>query len=306
MSEKRKSNHHRDGFPALRSAAQRGARAAWLAIGVSSVLACVKVLSGVVGNSYALIADGVESMLDILSSLVVLGSVRVASNPPNERFPYGYGKIEPLAGMWLAFALLAAATGIAIQSVREILGPEHSPAPFTLIVLVAVVAVKEGLFRRLLRTGGEIGSRTLMVDAWHHRSDALTSAAAFVGIAVALLAGKGYEDADDWAALFACLVIAFNGIRLFRASLADAMDAAPSPEIEGRVRETAGRVDGVESTEKCHIRRSGLGFFVDLHVIVAPDLTVRQGHGIAHQVKDALLAAELGILDVVIHIEPRD
>lgn len=290
--------------PDLAPIADRGAQAAIGGILVSVALAAVKIIAGIVGNAYALIADGVESMLDILSALVVLGSLRVAAQPPNQRFPYGYGKAESLAGMAVSLALFVAAAGIAIQSVREILTPHHLPAPFTLFVLVGVVIVKELLFRKLHRTGGEIGSRALESDAWHHRSDAFTSVAAFVGISIALWAGPGYESADDWAALFACGVIAFNGYRLFRSSLRDVMDAAPPPEIEQQVRVIAQGVDGAIATEKCNIRRSGLGYFVDLHLIVDGDKAVREAHEIGHQVKDALLASGLSVHDVVIHIEP--
>ncbi len=294
----------RKGRPDLAPIADRGAKAAVGGILVSVALAAVKIIAGVVGNAYALIADGVESMLDILSALVVLGSLRVAAQPPNQRFPYGYGKAESLAGMAVSVALFVAAAGIAIQSVREILTPHHLPAPFTLFVLVGVVIVKELLFRRLHSTGSEIGSLALESDAWHHRSDALTSIAAFIGISIALGAGPGYESADDWAALFACGVIAFNGYRIFRASLRDVMDAAPPPEIERQVRSIAEGVEGALATEKCNIRRSGLGFFVDLHLIVDGDTPVRDAHEVGHQAKDALLASSLSIHDVVVHIEP--
>jgi len=300
MKEKRL----RSGPPDLRPIADRGAQAAIGGILISVALAAVKIIAGILGNAYALIADGVESMLDILSALVVLGSLRVAAQPPNQRFPYGYGKAESLAGMAVSVALFVAAAGIAIQSVREILTPHHLPAPFTLFVLVGVVVVKELLFRKLHRTGGEIGSLALESDAWHHRSDALTSIAAFIGISIALWAGPGYESADDWAALFACGVIAFNGYRIFRASLRDVMDAAPPPEIEQQVRSIAESVEGALATEKCNIRRSGLGFFVDLHLIVDGDTPVRDAHEVGHQVKDALLESRLSIHDVVVHIEP--
>ncbi len=243
----------------LSNSAARGTRTVLLGILTSAALAAIKVVSGVLGNAYALIADGVESMLDIISSLVVLGSLRIASQPPTERFQYGYGKAEPLGGMVVSIALLVAALGIAIQSVREILTPHHLPAPFTLIVLVIVVATKEIMFRKLSAIGVSIGSRAMETDAWHHRSDALTSAAAFIGISVALLGGEGYESADDWAALSACVIIAYNGMRLLRASLEDVLDVAPPVEVERAIRSIAEAVQDVRHTEKCNIRRSGLG-----------------------------------------------
>ncbi len=296
----------RDGVHArLAASAARGVRATLVAVVVSALLAAIKILAGIMGYSYALIADGVESMLDIMSALVVLGSLRIAVTPPNERYPYGYGKAEPLGAIVVASGLLIAATGIAIQSVREIRTPHHMPAAWTLIVLVAVVATKEILFRYLTRTGNEIESQVVRTDAWHHRSDALTSAAAFTGISIALIGGQGYEAADDWAALFACAVIARNGYRLLRGALRDVMDAAPAPAVEDRIREIAARVPGVDEVDKCLVRRSGLGYFVDIHIEVDGRVPVRDGHEIAHRVKNALMVSELTILDANVHVEPH-
>ncbi|MBI4604558.1 MAG: cation transporter [Planctomycetes bacterium] len=271
---------------------------------VSAALAAVKLMAGVLGDSYALIADGMESLLDIVSSFVVWGGLRIASHPPDADHPYGHGKAEPLTAMAVAVALLGGAVALAVMSVREILVPHHPPQPFTLAVLVAVIAAKEVLSRKLRRVGESVGSTAVKTDAWHHRSDAITSAAAFAGISIALLLGKGYESADDWAALFACGIIAWNGTRLIRPALAEVMDAAAPVEVEGRVREVAGGIQGVAAVEKCRVRKSGFDLFVDIHVEVDGGLTVRQGHTIAHQVKDALLAAGLGIRDALVHVEP--
>jgi cation diffusion facilitator family transporter len=284
--------------------ASRGIRATVLGILISSVLAVIKVLSGVIGHSYALVADGIESLLDVLSALVVLGGLKIAASPPDKRYPFGYGKAEPLAGLVVAVALLAAAVGIAIGSVRQIQDPQRIPAPFTLLILVVVVVAKEGMFRVLSRVGASINSSALKTDAWHHRSDAITSLAAFVGISIALIGGEGYESADGWAALFACAVIGFNGLRLLKGTLAEVMDIAPPAEIEARIRTIASRVDHVVEIEMCRIRKSGLVFFVDVHVHVDGNIPVREGHRIAHRVKDALLESELSIQDVDVHIEP--
>ena len=290
---------------ALDRLAKRGARATVIGIVVSVILAIVKVASGFLGNSYALVADGIESMLDIMSSMVVLGSLIVAAQPANERFPYGYGKAEPLAALAVAVALLGAALGISIQSIREIHTPHHPPAPFTLIVLVCVVAVKEAMFRILYRVGKSIGSQAMQTDAWHHRSDSLTSIAAFAGISIALVAGEGYESADDWAALFAAGVIAVNGGRLFRGAWREILDASPPAETIERVRAIATSVERVKTIDKCRVRRSGLSLFVDIQVVVDGGMTVRDGHEIAHRVKDALLQSDLEIMDASVHIEPE-
>ncbi len=288
----------------LDQSAATGIRASLGGVLVSVVLGAVKVVTGILGNSYALIADGVESMLDVVSGLVVAGSLKIAVQPPDERYPFGYGKIEPAAALVIATGLLATATGIAIQSVREIRMPHHAPAAFTLVVLVLVVVTKEMLFRFLLRKSESIASHAMRTDAWHHRSDSLTSLAAFIGISIALVAGKGYESADDWAALFAAAVIAFNGVLLLRTSWREIMDASLPDMVIEDIREIARRVDGVARIDMCRLRKSGLGLWVDIHVEVRGDMTVREGHSIAHRVKDALLASNHNIMDALVHIEP--
>jgi cation diffusion facilitator family transporter len=289
----------------LRDAARRGIKATIAALMASVLLGAIKIAAGVLGNSYALIADGVESLLDVFASLVVWGALRIGVSTPSRRYPYGLGKVEPLAGMVVATMLILAAVGIAAQAARGISNPHPGPAPFTLVVLVVVVATKEGIFRMLSRRGQEIGSRAVTSDAWHHRSDALTSLAAFIGISLALVFGDGYESADDWAALFACGVIVYNGVKLFRAGLDEVLDAAAPSEVEQRIRAVALGVDGTRGIETCRVRRSGLGLLVDIHVEVDGELPVRAGHRIAHRVKDALMAGDLGILDVLVHVEPH-
>lgn len=286
------------------AAARRGMRLALIGLFISAALAAIKIVSGIFGNCYALIADGVESVVDIFSSFVVWGTLRIASRPADANHPFGHGRAESLGALAVSLALLVAAIGLAVQSVREILTPHHAPAVFTLYVLILVVVTKEVLFRRFHVAGKEMGSRAISSDAWHHRSDALTSLAAFIGISIALLAGKGYETADDWAALFACGVIAYNGVRLLLAALHEVMDIAPPAEDEQRVRATAARVAGVSGIEKCRMRKSGLSLFVDIHVEVDGGMSVRDGHEIAHRVKDALIAMDPRIQDVVVHIEP--
>jgi cation diffusion facilitator family transporter len=292
--------------PKIRESAATGIRASLTAVLVSVALGAAKIIAGVLGHSYALIADGVESMLDVVTGLLVAGSLRIAAQPPDENYPFGYGKIEPVAALVIATALLVTALGIAIESVREIMTPHHAPAPFTLVVLVIVVAVKEILFRYLFRTGQSIQSGAMQTDAWHHRSDSLTSLAAFIGISIALIGGKGYEQADDWAALFASAVIAYNGVRLFHLARREIMDASLPDNVVDDIREIARRVDGVAGIDMCRVRKSGLGLWVDIHVEVHADMTVRDGHEIAHRVKDALLESKHNIMDAVVHVEPAD
>jgi cation diffusion facilitator family transporter len=276
------------------------------AIAINLVLALIKISTGVIGNSYALVADGIESTTDIFSSLIVFGGLRISTRPPDENHPYGHGKAESLAAMVVAVFLIAAAILIAVQSIKEIRAPQSSPAWYTLVVLGIIIVIKELLFRRMRKVGDSLDSSSLRSDAWHHRSDAITSLAAFIGISIALIGGEGYESADDWAALLACSIIFVNGVRLLRPALNEVMDAAPSDLIEARVVETASSVEGVVDIEKCRIRKSGLGYLMDIHVEVKSDLTIREGHDIGHAVKDRLLDSELPISDVIVHIEPAD
>jgi cation diffusion facilitator family transporter len=274
------------------------------AIAVNLVLALVKISTGVLGNSYALVADGIESTTDIFSSLIVLGGLQLSSKPPDENHPYGHGKAESLAAMLVSVFLIGAAFLIAVQSIREIRIPHSSPEWYTLVTLVIVIVVKEILFRRMYHVGETLDSSSLRSDAWHHRSDAITSLAVFVGISIALVGGEGYESADDWAALLACGIIFINGLRLMRPALNEVMDAAPPDAFEERVVALASGVEGVVKIEKCRIRKSGLGYLMDIHVEVDSEIPIREGHLIGHEVKDQLLDSDLPIIDVVVHIEP--
>jgi cation diffusion facilitator family transporter len=283
-----------------------GLKVSGSAIAINLTLALVKISTGVIGNSYALIADGIESTTDIFSSLIVMSGLRISSRPPDEDHPYGHGKAESLAGLIVALFLLGAATLIAFQSIREILSPQGSPAWYTLIVLGGVILVKEWLFRRMLKVGDEMESSALKNDAWHHRSDAITSMATFIGISIALIGGERFATADDWAALLACAIIYFNGFRLLRATLDEVMDAAAPDDIEEQIRGVACDVEGVVEIEKCRVRKSGLGYLMDLHVVVDGKITVQQGHLIGHHVKDHLIASTIPVTDAVIHIEPDE
>lgn len=271
---------------------------------VNAALASIKILAGFFGNSYALIADGIESTADIVTSLVVWGGLRVSIAPADDRHPYGYGKAEALAGIVASVALLAAAGMIAVQSIREIRTPHHLPHWSTLIVLVLVVATKMLLARWMGTIGEEAESTSVQADAWHHWADALTSIAAFVGIAVGLVGGPGYEPADDWAALAACAVIVWSGLSLLRMAVRELLDAAPAKAFEEKVRALALGVEGVEALDKCRIRKSGTRYFVELHVEVDGGATVREGHDIGGRVRSALRASPLRIADAFIHVEP--
>jgi cation diffusion facilitator family transporter len=284
--------------------AQAGIRSTLIGMGVNFFMALIKGTTGILGNSYALVADAIESASDVLASIIVWIGLRTAAKAPDKEHPYGHGKAEPLAAIVVAIFIMGAAIIIAIQSVHNIVTPHEVPAPFTLFVLILVIIVKEGMFRFVNQTGDEIKSTAVKADAWHHRSDALTSLTAAIGITIALVGGPEYASADDWAALVASGFIMYNGYHIFAPAFREIMDTAPSGEIVEDVRRIALGVDRVEGTEKCLVRKMGFEYFVDLHVLVDGNLSVREGHDIAHAVKDAIRAKRPRVYDVIVHIEP--
>lgn len=286
--------------------ASKGIKTTLIGIFASLTLSAIKITSGALGNSYALIADGIESLADAFTSIIVLSGLRIASKPADADHPYGHGKAEPLAGVVVAFGLFIAAIIIIIQSIYEIITPHHAPATFTLAVLVLVVIIKEILFRYIIKVGKRIQSVAVINDAWHQRSDAITSFAVFIGISVALIGGEGYEVADDYAALFASIIIIINSYRLLKPALFELMDTAPPEETINKIRSVALEVPGVEGLDKCFMRKMGFEYFIDIHVIVDGNIPVNEGHEIAHKVKDKLKIIFLNISDVLVHIEPME
>ena len=273
---------------------------------VNVVLAVVKVTVGIVGHSYALIADGIESVSDVLVSVMVLVGLKVAEKPADENHPYGHGKAEQIAAQFSALSLLLAGGTITWQSIHNIMHRHSSPAWFTLPVLVVVVLVKECLSRYALKKGDETTSSALKGDAWHHRSDAITSGAAIVGISIALIGGDGYEMADDVAALLACAIIFINGFGLLNTALHESMDGSPSEELYRQARAIGSAVPGVMMIEKLRMKKSGLGYHMDIHVQTDGSITVTEGHRIGHDVQKALKDSDHRFLDVIVHVEPYE
>lgn len=288
----------------LKDRLQRGVRVTLLGMVINTLLAAGKLAAGVFGHSHALIADGVESLADIISSLVVWRGLVVAAEPADEDHPYGHGKAEAIAAAVVATMLLLAAVWIAAQGVREILRPHSLPAPFTLVVLVAVVMVKELLYRYVAREGVLLESSAVTTDAWHHRSDAITSLLAGIGIGVSLIGGPGYEAADDVVAVLAAGIIGWNGWRLLRLAGDELMDTVPDPQLAARIGVVARGVNGVAGIEKCRLRRAGRHVFVELHVEVDPAMPVSRAHSLAHEVKDRVRAELPAVRDVLVHVEP--
>lgn len=283
---------------------QKAIRTIYVSIFSNTLLAVLKGIAGVLGNSYALIADAIESTTDIFSSILVLFGLKYSTKPADENHPYGHGKAEPLITFAVVGFLLISATIIFVESIHNIQKPHSLPHPFTLYVLGSIILFKEISYRYVLRKSKETNSSSLKADAWHHRSDAITSLMAFIGISIALYFGKGYETADDWAALLASLFIVYNAFLIFRPALGEIMDEHLHDDLIIEIRKSAANVPGVMDTEKCFVRKMGMVYIVDLHVIVNGKLSVVEGHEIAHSVKNQLLIDLPDLSDILIHIEP--
>lgn len=279
-------------------------RTTYFSIAGNISLAIIKGLAGIFGNSYALIADAIESTTDIFSSFLVLFGLKYANRPPDKNHPYGHGRAEPLITFLVVGFLITSATLIAYESILNIGTPHDLPKSWTLLVLAPLILWKEISYRIVMHNARKTNSSSLKADAWHHRSDAITSVAAFIGIAIALIFGKGYETADDWAALFAAGFILYNSYRIFRPALAEIMDEHVYDELIQEIRRVSLTVAGVVETEKCFIRKAGMKYHVDLHAVVDAEITVREGHDIAHQLKDTLRSEMPQLGHVLIHIEP--
>ncbi len=285
---------------------QTAIRTTYFSIIANTALALIKGFAGIFGNSYALIADAIESTTDIFASFLVLLGLKYAKRPADDNHPYGHGKIEPLITFAVVVFLVVSATIIAYTSIQNIQNPHEIPQRWTLIILGAIIIWKEISYQIVIKKSREINSSSLKADAWHHRSDAVTSVMAFIGISIAILLGKGYETADDWAALFASGFILYNSYLILRPALGEIMDEQLYEDLVIEIRKKSTEVKGILDTEKCFIRKAGMKYHVDLHAIVNADISVKEGHEIAHNLKDYLKFKISNLGHVLIHIEPNN
>ena len=269
-------------------------------------LALIKGFAGFFGNSYALIADAIESTTDIFSSFLVLLGLKYAKRPADDNHPYGHGKIEPLITFLVVAFLVTSATVIAYESIQHIRTPHKIPSSWTLYVLGGIILWKEISYRIVIKKSKETNSSSLKADAWHHRSDAITSVMAFIGISIALIFGKGYETADDWAALLASAFILYNSYLIFRPALGEIMDEHLYDDLIEEIRTIAVTVEGILGTEKCFVRKTGMRYHVDLHALVDGNISVTEGHKLAHNLKDTIQEKIPSIANILVHIEPKN
>jgi cation diffusion facilitator family transporter len=285
---------------------QTAVKTVYFSIFGNIILATIKGLAGFFGNSYALIADAIESTTDIFSSLLVLLGLKYASKPADKNHPYGHGRIEPLITFLVVGFLITSATIIAYKGIQNIGTPHELPESWTLVVLASIIIWKEASYRLVVNKSIETGSSSLKADAWHHRSDAITSVAAFIGISIALFFGQGYENADDWAALFASGFILYNSFLIFKPALSEIMDEHLYDDLLEEIRKVSLTSDGIIATEKCFIRKTGMDYHVDLHAIVDGKITVEEGHRLAHKLKDKLRQDIPQLGSILIHVEPNN
>lgn len=278
----------------------------YFSISTNLALSFIKWLIGHYGHSFAVIADAIESSTDVLSSILVLIGLRYITKPPDHNHPYGHGRLEPLLSFVVVVFLVISSLVIAHEAIVHIQKPHELPKAFTLIFLGPLIIWKEFSYRYILKKSIATKSSSLKADAWHHRSDAITTLAAFIGISIALCFGKGFESADDWAALVASVFILYNSYLIFRIALGEILDEHLYDELIEDIRNLSKNVHGIIDTEKCYIRKAGMSFHVDLHAIVDRNLSVVEGHDLAHKLKNYLQSEIPDLSHVLIHIEPDE
>lgn len=278
--------------------------AAALGVAVNLVLGGAKLAGGILGDSFALIADSINSLGDTVASAVVLAALVYAQRPPDPEHPYGHTRAEAVAGASVAMLMVLSALWIGLEAVRRLPVVHELPAPWTLWLAGGNAVVKEALFRYKRAVGRRSGSQALLANAWDHRSDALASTAVLAGLAAVRFGGRAWMWADEAAALLVAAAVAWAGAALFRTSASELLDRQAEPDLVREVAAEAERVEGVVAVETLRLRKSGLEYFADLHLEVDPDLTVTRGHLIGHRTKDRLLARFERLRDVLVHVEP--
>jgi cation diffusion facilitator family transporter len=279
-------------------------RAALLGLVVNLALGVVKLVGGIIGGSFALISDAVNSLGDSLSSCVVLGALWYAQRPADEGHPYGHTRAEAVAASNVALLIIISALIVGWQAMTRLTVIHDVPPIWTLWIAGVNVVIKEGLYRYNSRVGKRIGSTAIIANAWDHRADALCSLAVFVGLGVVRWGGSAYIWADEAAALFVVAAILWSAVKLFRTSTSELLDPQADAKLVQRIRQAAVQVPGVQQVEKLWVRKSGLEYLADIHIKVNAQLTVDEGHRIGHLVKDRLLEDFESLRAVLVHLEP--
>lgn len=283
---------------------EQATRAANVGLGVNLVLGVVKLFGGVVGSSFALISDAVNSIGDVFMSLAVLFALRIAQRPADAEHPYGHSRAEAIAGSNVALLVIVSALLVGWEAIQRIHAQHDLPPVWTLWIATGNVFIKEALYRYNLRIGKRTKSSVVIAAAWDHRSDAFCSFAVLIGLGIVRWGGPAWIGADEAAALVVVSAIVWSGIQLFRRSASELMDVQADGELVQQIREAAESINDVKAVETLWVRKSGLEYFADIHIEVDQDLTVAQGHRIGHEVKDHLLKTFPMVRDVLVHLEP--
>ncbi|MGO9596596.1 MAG: cation diffusion facilitator family transporter [Isosphaeraceae bacterium] len=280
-------------------------RATWLGLGANLVLGIAKLTGGVVGRSYALISDAVNSLGDVFTSVAVLLAFRVAQKPADDEHPYGHTRAEAIAGSNIAVLVIVSALLVGYGAIRGLVDhPREIPPVWTLAIAGANVIIKEALYQYNFRLGRRAGSIAIIANAWDHRADALSALAVLAGLLVVRLGGDRFLAIDALAGLFVVAVILTSAVRLLWSSAQELMDAQADPAFVEQIRAVAAAVEGVKRIDKLWVRKSGLEYLVDIHTQVDAGKTVDEGHRISHLVKDELLDRFTNLRDVLVHLEP--
>jgi len=281
-----------------------GKRVAVVSIAVSALLALAKILIGLVGHSTAVVADGFESAGDVVASSFVLFGFAIASRPPDEDHPYGHGRYETLTGLIVGLVLLLGGVGICYRSLQNVAGIHPPPAAYGLWPLLVSMVAKALLSGIKFKYGRRIGSSALVADAWNDFVDIISAVAAATALGLTLYDPARFWAADHYGGFAVGLIVVFTGIRVAKETSERLTDTMPSSELLAEIRTVANSVAGVRSVEKCYARSTGLQYHVDLHIDVDPDMSVRDSHEIATNVRFTLREQLDWVADVLVHVEP--
>lgn len=268
-------------------------------------LTVFKIWIGLAFRSHALVADGIHSLSDLFSDFVVIFGLKWGRKGPDEDHPYGHARIESVAGMLMGLILVAAATGIIYNALSSIY-QHHQATPSLWAIAAAFISIviKEVLYWYTIRVGRRIRSLVIVGNAWHHRTDALSSVAVLIGVG-AVYINPEWHIADSLAAVIVSILIFKVGGELIWTAVKEVIDTAPDKDVLRQLSDYAETVDGVRQTHDIKARYSGSQILVEIHIVVDPDISVREGHGIAKQVKRKLLDNVEDVSDVIIHVDPE-
>ncbi|MDE6276492.1 MAG: cation diffusion facilitator family transporter [Muribaculaceae bacterium] len=292
-----------------KEAVRRGKRATWVGFWVNAALGVLKVWGGIVGRSGALVADGLHSFSDFITDAIVLAVVGISRRKPDEEYQYGRGKYETGATLLVSVILVIVAVGLFADGVESVISWAHGtelpqPAPLALIIIILSIGAKEWLFHYTRRVGRSIGSAAVVANAWHHRSDALSSVATLVGVAGAVLLSPRWRVLDPIAVMVVAVFIAIVGVKMALPAVKELLEVSlPQGKIE-EIKAITASTPGVITFHRLRSRRNGSRFIIDMHIKVAPDISVCRGHEIASKLERELRRGFGQSTIMNIHVEP--